>query len=913
MLLFAGAAPVVDRGEGPAGVGVRFGFLPEDTDLPDTAGWPVLFVDLLERDRSGPCRVHAAGRPLLLQAEADVTVTGPAGESRTLPARGGRVVVDALDQQGLYTLASAGREAWVAVVPPLVTTPPAAAALSAPTSPPAPRRQPWVLASLALLALVLVLSRRWATPLAWPALVLAGIALADPRPGGEPGQVVLAVDTSDSMPRDETPAAVDALRRRLPAATTQIEGAGEVGRAHAGGPPTLGGRRTRHGPLIAAAARLAGPGGVIVLLTDGRAEDGPVASPLPVVVVPARAAAPDARVLGARALRLGPQVFVHATLAADREVAATVTVGEVSLPVALGPDARAVQAVVPAGAQVIEVRVAAAGDPVAANDALPVAVEGGRPPAAVVVGGGAVGWAESAGLGAREVPGAGLVEAGAGLGLVRAMFIHDQPAATFPPAVTAGLARWVAAGGVLVLAGRADAFGPGGWAGTPLDDLSPLRADPREPAASRVRVALALDRSGSMAREAGGIGPEAVGTLAASLAGSLRPRDEVGVLAFGLDAEALLAPTPVEKLTADGLQVPALVRGGTRLGPALALARRQLAGAQERVLVVLSDGRFSDAEAPALEAEAAALEGAGVRVVAVLTGEDPSREPLASLARRTGGTVVQAAGGQVERYATAGVLGAVSDGFFAPGGPVVAGSGWAARVGGAPPAVDRRVRVAARPEARVLAEAGGDPLLAEWAIGQGRVIALATDRWDLGADQWAALLAPAVAPRPADAALELEDGLLVFQGLAEDPPPHGLVVVEGQGGSVAVPWHPVGPGRAVAALPPGDTEVLTISSPSPRGAVQARVTRPPPAELRATGADAGAVALQARLSGGRVAEVGDAAAAVAALRGRQPGTPLAPWLLLLAVLALALDAARWAGLGRPLAVSTGRRRPFGRT
>jgi hypothetical protein len=32
--------------------------------------------------------------------------------------------------------------------------------------------------------------------------------------------------------------------------------------------------------------------------------------------------------------------------------------------------------------------------------------------------------------------------------------------------VLIGLTRWVSAGGVLVLAGRDDAFGPGGWAGS---------------------------------------------------------------------------------------------------------------------------------------------------------------------------------------------------------------------------------------------------------------------------------------------------------------------------------------------------------------------------------------------------------------------------------------------------------------
>ncbi|MGK0362777.1 MAG: Ca-activated chloride channel family protein [Bradymonadia bacterium] len=506
-----------------------------------------------------------------------------------------------------------------------------------------------------------------------------------------------------------------------------------------------------------------------------------------------------------------------------------------------------------------------------------------------------MGWLEAAGLSARELTAAGLAEAGRQLGLMRAMAIHDQPADAFAPDVLIGLTRWVSAGGVLVLAGRDDAFGPGGWGGTALDTLSPLASDPRPPKARRLAVSLALDRSGSMAEEAGGIGAKAVGQLGAAIAAGLADDDRLGVLAFGMQAEPLLALTAVGRLRAAGIRTPTLARGGTALIPMARAAVAQLAVAEapRKVLVVLTDGQLTDAD----QADAAItmLRAKGVRLVAILTGEDPSMQPLQRIAQATGGVAIRADRAAISRRALAGVLAVGSDGLFARGGPVQARGAWAARVGGAPAPVGRRVRVRARPNARVLATVDGDPLLAEWAIGQGRVIALASDRWDLAADQWAALLSPAAAERPAEARIRVEEGLLVYEADPRDPPPAGAAIIQGATRS-AVAWRPVGPGRAVAPLPPGPVEVLTVTSPTANGAVIARVTRPPSVEIQRTGLDLGALTLQARLTGGQIVAPDQVAGVVAELRGRQKTDPAAPWLLALAALLALVEVARWAGI-----------------
>ncbi|MEZ4430959.1 MAG: BatA domain-containing protein [bacterium] len=896
-VLYAADGVVADHGTGPAGASRRFGFDPADSDLPATAGWPVLWIDALDADRAarGGCVMHAADGPLVVASAGPVEVEDALGRTQTVAATGGVAVIDGLDAAGHARLRDdAGRAVTVAVVPGAALAP--AEAVAAPPAPGVSRARALLIVAAAFLLLAAALARRWTGALA-AAVALAGLVDL-PIGAGEPGGIVLAVDASGSMPPAETAATVAALEAALPEARRLEAGPGGLRLAP---PATALGRfsgPTAHRPLLTAAAREARPGGVVVLVSDGRAPDGPVPLASPVFAVPVTAAAPDARVDDARALRLGDRVFVRATLASDRAADGEVDIAGTRVAVRLAPDRpRVVQAVLPAGAaEALVVRVEVAGDRQPGNDARPVAIEGEAPPPAVVVGAAAAPWAAAAGLEPAEVPAAALVEAGARLAPARAMFVHDQPADALD--VADRLARWVEAGGVLVLAGRTRAFGPGGWSGTALDALSPLRSDPRPPGSGRVGVALLLDRSGSISREAGGIGVEGVGQLAGAVAAGLRPVDHLAVLGFGGAVEVLLPPTAVAELPPEGLPVPAIARGGTRLGPALDRARALLAPlpVEVRVIVVVGDGRVADAAA-ATE-RAAALRADGVRVLAALVGVEPEAATFAALAEATDGALVRPRPDALHVDVAGAVLAAAGDTTGA-GGPVTAEAAWPGRVGGVPPPVDARVRVSARDGARVLARIAGEPLLAEWSVGRGRVIALATDTWALDHEQWASLLAPATAPRPRDARITADGDRLVYRGPVTDPPP-GPLTVHAPEGATTLPWHPDGPGRAWAPFPPGPPALVDVGAPSSSGAVLDTVTRPPPAELRATGVDPGALALQAAVTGGAVLEPAALAepATAAAIRAARRPTDRAPWPLYAALLALALalaDAARWAG------------------
>ncbi len=894
-VLYAGDAVVADHREGLDGAARRFGFDPADTDLPDTAGWPVLFLDAVDADRAARarCRAHSAGRPLLLAASAPVTVHAPGGVRRTLAPADGRLVVDGLDTRGVHRLESMGRVAYVAVEPVLPEALEPAPELASPerARDPSPR---WALAvALGAMLIALLLAARMRHPLAWLPLALAAVALAGLRAGaGEDGTVVVAVDVSGSMPAAETRAAVEAVQAALRGVPTrQIQGADSV-RATEGALSAPSGS-TRHAPLVEAAATL-GDGGPVVLVSDGRAQDGPVAASVPVFTLPVAASGPDAWVISARAFRLGAQVFVHAEVAADRAIPASVELGGALVSVRLEAGrTRAVQAVVPAGeAAVVEVVVSAEGDARPENDRWPVPVEDPGPATAVVVGPGAAPWARAAGLRTRVLPAASIAEAGAQLAAARAVFIHDQPAPALARAVVPRVRRWVEAGGTLVLGGRETAFGPGGWSGTAVEALSPLLSDPRPPGTGRIAAVLLLDRSGSMATEAGGIGLEGVARIAGAVAAGLAPDDPLAVVAFGARTDVLRAPGPAGELDGARLPVPEVARGGTRFGLALtkALELHEQVAAEARVVIAVTDGRFVDPSDVAVPR--AMLRARGARLVVVLVGADPDVAAVEALADQ----VVRADVDMAPRVATAAALVSGTGGLLADGGAVQPEAAWGARVGGTAPDVPGRVRVRARPQARVLARVGGEPVLAEWSVGQGRVIAIATDAWALGTDQWAALLSPAAAPRPGGGRVRVVGARLVFEGAVADPPPTGLARVVDAGGVVSeVAWRPDGPGRAWAPLPPGPVGVLEVESASARGAVVTRVTRPPPPELWRTGVDLAALSLQAELTGGHTLDGPQDVAAVRAARRGARGRPLAPWFALLAVIALLGEVAAWSG------------------
>ncbi len=180
-----------------------------------------------------------------------------------------------------------------------------------------------------------------------------------------------------------------------------------------------------------------------------------------------------------------------------------------------------------------------------------------------------------------------------------AVVLYDEPAYGFSQAQQQDLASAVHDGGIgLLMVGGPQAFGAGGWIGSPLADSLPVLLDP-PPKRNMPMGALALiiDRSGSMASPAvlGGISRQEVANEAAILGVKALSRlDQVAVIAFSSDTEVILPLTPCSDPQAIARQIRAIgSMGGTDLFPAIDVAGQQLAKspAGVRHIIILTDGQ----------------------------------------------------------------------------------------------------------------------------------------------------------------------------------------------------------------------------------------------------------------------------------------------------------------------------------
>lgn len=148
-------------------------------------------------------------------------------------------------------------------------------------------------------------------------------------------------------------------------------------------------------------------------------------------------------------------------------------------------------------------------------------------------------------------------------------------------------------GGGLIMAGGEDSFGSGGYQGTRMEKIMPVRFDSEKTREQpNIAIALVIDRSGSMS------GPkiEAAKESARATAEVLSPSDLITVIAFDSQPTTIVRlqrasnrmriSTDISRLTAGG---------GTAIYPALKEAYDHLAAARAKVkhVILLSDGQAS--------------------------------------------------------------------------------------------------------------------------------------------------------------------------------------------------------------------------------------------------------------------------------------------------------------------------------
>jgi Ca-activated chloride channel family protein len=304
-------------------------------------------------------------------------------------------------------------------------------------------------------------------------------------------------------------------------------------------------------------------------------------------------------------------------------------------------------------------------------------------------------------------------------------------------------------GGGLLLLGGEHAMGPGGYARTPVEELSPLSFDlKQERRRASLAEIIAVDYSGSMAARAGDRTKlELANEAAVRSADLLGAGDRLGVLHVDT---AVRVTVPLAALS-DKAEIARRIRavdiggGGIYVDLTLEAAYRALVAesTQLKHLLLFADG--SDAEervnAPGLVARAKAR-GITTSVVALGNGSDVAA--LEHLATLGGGRfyLVEDATRLPAVFAQETVIAsrsAINEVSFVPklrlSAPALRGIDF----GAAPPLTGYVVTI---PKGRASVHLSGpedDPILATWAVGVGRAGAFTSDfgdRWGRAWTRW---------------------------------------------------------------------------------------------------------------------------------------------------------------------------------
>ena len=324
-----------------------------------------------------------------------------------------------------------------------------------------------------------------------------------------------------------------------------------------------------------------------------------------------------------------------------------------------------------------------------------------------------------------------------------AVLLIDLPAHRLGEGLMTAMAEYVERfGGGLLMLGGAQSFGVGGYYRSPIDELLPVRLQsPDEEEKQSAAVALVMDRSGSMA----GQKLEMAKAAAMATAAVLGRQDWLGVYAFDNEAKAVVPMTRLALSSAVTGQIAALSSGGgTHLMPALEMARAALlrTSAKVRHMIILTDGQTTGS---GYESVASQCRADGVTISTVAIGEGSHLGLLQAMAAAGGGqsyTTLDAAA--VTRIFTQDTL--------MHTGRMIREEPFNARqmeqhpmlegleIGRAP-ALLGFVRTTAKVSAAVpLLTDSGEPLLAHWRHGLGKVTAFTSDakaRWGaLWMERW---------------------------------------------------------------------------------------------------------------------------------------------------------------------------------
>lgn len=210
--------------------------------------------------------------------------------------------------------------------------------------------------------------------------------------------------------------------------------------------------------------------------------------------------------------------------------------------------------------------------------------------------------------------------------------LSDVPARRASGALQQAISKYVSDGGGFIMVGGERAFGVGGWGGTVIEELLPVRFEgERQREQPTLALALVIDKSGSMSSEDR---LDLVKEAARATASTLDPSDELGVIAFDSRPYTLVRLQPA----ANRIRIAGDIRrlsagGGTNALPALREAYLQLVGSRALVkhVILLSDGQSPEAGVNTLLGD---MRDADITVSAVGVGAGAGKDFLARVAER---------------------------------------------------------------------------------------------------------------------------------------------------------------------------------------------------------------------------------------------------------------------------------------
>jgi uncharacterized membrane protein len=200
------------------------------------------------------------------------------------------------------------------------------------------------------------------------------------------------------------------------------------------------------------------------------------------------------------------------------------------------------------------------------------------------------------------------------------IILSDVPAHRVGEARMAAIRDYVEnLGGGLVMIGGMNSFGVGGYYRTPIEEVLPVKLKaPDQEEQQSSSLALVIDRSGSMA----GQKIEICKSAAIATAELLSAQDSIGIYAFDSQVHEVVPMTKVTSTNALANQISLLGSGGgTNIYPGMMMAREELNAQKTKIkhMIVLTDGQTSGQGYQALASQCHA-EGITISTVAVGAG-----------------------------------------------------------------------------------------------------------------------------------------------------------------------------------------------------------------------------------------------------------------------------------------------------